>query len=1099
MFPSVVSQPVQGSSDDPVRDDGQNWLLNRSYNKPNVPVVTIDDEFCGEEEQIVKISSSPEDKQPTLELDDGTRRRDKSRKSSKKKSRSRKRDRTTRDRSRSGSRKKYSRDELRQTKHKKSRYKSTKRSPSRDTSYDSQDQTTHQASKSVFIGETGLKPDKAFRIDRTSDRNNLAFESVYYLLVPKYNKKKCLKSRRVQELLASKSSKTNYRYFTAKRFADDCVENLKPSVDPKKSLEDYVPVKSSVSKSKTYTDLSNPKTDLFGSLSTIHDVATSLYVKGKGVPNVEQNCGSSDDNNQSQSASFDDSELTDKTKYFNKHLRDNPHDIDAWLKLIKYQEDCFVWEPAKCANKSKEIILNEKKLSIIEKAIDQNPKCLQLKLERLNILRHILSADEIDKEWKKLTFVYPNNPSVWQNYFTFLQSHVSYFTVSRMVKAFQKCLDVFENMIEGSFQSHKPPPNLELETLNIVLQYTSFLKHCGFIERSIAIWQALVEFNLFAPETLSESSLADCLTLFEPFWDSGCPRFGEKGSIGWKNVIENYNFSQDTLSLPSIDTLEDQIVASNKQRAEIWLNLEKIREENYWLPIKGSHVESVDDTERMVTFQAIRPSLFRFKQPKNKFQILIHFLKFLGALENERESSPFFSLETSSILGSLPTLVSLPTNSNYVDFYIFSDDIFSRSIEYLEKFDAERSRSLIENHFIFLVSSCGKYLPYKTVKSRLKEYLKLDENRNDLKIWTLLAELERHKGKEKEARAIYETAIAMFMGRMDPKYLLKFVMKYAEMILHLTPIQSVCFKGYDMETQGLDGIVLKSIFDTVLGRKIGSTDLNSNISKVLRILTTLSESQIIEQESRSAIEKSLILVIFLTGDPEKSFQTCEELLDSLQETAVLEEFWTFYISLHILHVNRSGQSISHLRQTVQKALDSFPSNRAFLSLFIEIGSKVAMPIMLQRSFTRLIKRTESCQLNLWIFYLYSEIKRLKVCQGDQVNSQCSDGLVRKVISTFEKCLSFPRNRDYPVLWRMYAQFLSDYNLKDKCESIIYRALQSCPWAKQIYMDTLLHLPHLLEKIISIMGEKEIRLRTIIEEIDLLQQPLQTIEPEKQDV
>lgn len=116
-----------------------------------------------------------------------------------------------------------------------------------------------------------------------------------------------------------------------------------------------------------------------------------------------------------------------------------------------------------------------------------------------------------------------------------------------------------------------------------------------------------------------------------------------------------------------------------------------------------------------------------------------------------------------------------------------------------------------------------------------------------------------------------------------------------------------------------------------------------------------------------------------------------------------------------------------------------------------------------------------------------------------MNSQCSDGLIRKVISIFEKCLSFPHNRDYPILWRMYAQFLFDYNHKDKCESIVYRALQHCPWAKQIYMDALHHSPHLLENIISIIGEKEIRLRTILEEIDLLQQPSKTIQSEEQSV
>lgn len=65
------------------------------------------------------------------------------------------------------------------------------------------------------------------------------------------------------------------------------------------------------------------------------------------------------------------------------------------------------------------------------------------------------------QEWKQLTFNHPNNPDVWWHYLLFLQSNLSSFSVSTVVKAHGKCLSTFESIRNGTLKSHGQLPYAE--------------------------------------------------------------------------------------------------------------------------------------------------------------------------------------------------------------------------------------------------------------------------------------------------------------------------------------------------------------------------------------------------------------------------------------------------------------------------------------------------------------------------------------------------------------------------------------------------------------------------------------------------------------
>ena len=60
-----------------------------------------------------------------------------------------------------------------------------------------------------------------------------------------------------------------------------------------------------------------------------------------------------------------------------------------------------------------------------------------------------------------------------------------------------------------------------------------------------------------------------------------------------------------------------------------------------------------------------------------------------------------------------------------------------------------------------------------------------------------------------------------------------------------------------------------------------------------------------------------------------------------------------------------------------------------------------------------------------------------------------------------------------------------YGFTEKMESIIYSALQSCPYAKCLYEDAIRYVPDKTEKFLTIAEDKEVRIHTPLEELDIL--------------
>lgn len=131
-------------------------------------------------------------------------------------------------------------------------------------------------------------------------------------------------------------------------------------------------------------------------------------------------------------------------------------------------------------------------------------------------------------------------------------------------------------------------------------------------------------------------------------------------------------------------------------------------------------------------------------------------------------------------------------------------------------------------------------------------------------------------------------------------------------------------------------------------------------------------------------------------------------------------------------------------------------------------------------------------LEPWLFAIEAEKLRKRLVEsvqrvgGREVHATIPEtGLTHRIRALFENAIRSDQGGQCPLLWRMYLKFLVSLGNKERSKGVFYKALQSCPWAKVLYMDAVEYFPEELQEILDVMTEKELRVRLPLEELELL--------------
>ncbi|KAM9290604.1 nuclear exosome regulator NRDE2 [Morus bassanus] len=694
------------------------------------------------------------------------------------------------------------------------------------------------SSRFVWLDDIQAFTAETFRIDKKADPANWAYKSLYRGDIARYKRRgeSCLGIDAKKQCItwdSSASKRKQLQRRPERYFTKNNVKMLNT---------DGIPVcnKSSPSNPTAFIPVFQMETDDPSDTTEvnplgIYDPSTTVWLQGKGCKSADHEPVNTQQTIQEPGININ-SVLMTKVEEHNKKVRENPRDISAWMEFVSFQDE-LMRGPSPYASqgeqevrrKSLKLIL-EKKLAILERAIESNPSNVDLKLARLKLCTEFWEPPALIKEWQKLIFLHPNNPELWKKYLLFCQSQFTTFSVSKINSLYGKCLTTLAAVQDGSMVSHPLLPGTEEAMLAIFIQQCHFLRQAGHSEKAVSLFQALIDFTFFKPDSVKDLPTRGQVEFFEPFWDSGEPRIGEKGARGWKAWMHQQEKGGWIALKPDDDDDEEEIDEDQEIKDKtlpkwhIWLDIEYSREARHWLPwrpdkTKKEIEDDCEDPERQVLFDDLGPSLIQLSNPDLQRQLLYSFLQFLGVpctsklfpsnlyiamdennifdsvLSDEKPlTSVDFPLSGFNTIGHMDTMLQ---GRHHIGHYKEGEEFIQNVFHVLFLLFSGKEKSNLSicwlQYEISKVVQCLRAKNKKKLKAQgrkskklAKNLLKAPDNRNHLSLWKLYAYLEWLLGNIDDARKVFDTALCTAgTGGLKSPQLCSLSLLYAQLEVEL--------------------------------------------------------------------------------------------------------------------------------------------------------------------------------------------------------------------------------------------------------------------------------------------------------------------------
>jgi len=505
------------------------------------------------------------------------------------------------------------------------------------------------------------------------------------------------------------------------------------------------------------------------------------------------------------------------TTDLNSKTRSDPLNVQAWCILADFQK----YLPRMKKNQT------ERVLSIYKKALEYNSTSDRL------LIRYLRTAsdtpDQADVLWDQKLREHPNKPLLFQEYFKYRMSLPNFsVTTHRDICAYcMKVLRAARNKLVSKTKFHDGHgffydlSSIE-ETCWMVFHHLMTLeRQAGYVERSTAMLQAIIEFNWFPPPNLL--TYEERISYFEAFWEYETPRVGEPGALGWNhwqflfkqggapNTEDAQPFPPGTIAsskhvIWSKDN--DHLIPKNlptgvaNRWVRKWLSEEEKLNVYNWLPYRGNP-DDTEDLERFVMFDDIKELLFEISDETLKQKILVDTLEAIG-IEDRVVQLGLRSDQPSAVPQEF--FETIPGMEESFRPYASPDeteDLLRRQYQKADvedqadalgwlkdnlglEMDTPQSHSLVreidDQNIIFawnifqllqnnLTTLCLKGLALglecankglESARKLAKKFLKKEST--NLRLWNIYAQMELSHGRLKDARRVYKIALKQLGG-----------------------------------------------------------------------------------------------------------------------------------------------------------------------------------------------------------------------------------------------------------------------------------------------------------------------------------------------
>ncbi|KAI9087387.1 hypothetical protein K1719_030707 [Acacia pycnantha] len=932
---------------------------------------------------------------------------------------------------------------------------------------------------------------KEYFVDSHGDPDNLAFGCIYRMDIAKYKPHNPLKPsglhaqslywRNQRDSLLEKDGdvdeldarlKTSGRYWSAKHMALERHKNFKrirlvaPKVSADFTKEDFIPL---------------------SDIETSHRAVESESVSMASA--LEE--------------SWED-EVLRKTREFNKLTRERPHDENVWLAFAEFQDKVAGMQRQKGAR----LQTLEKKISILEKAVDLNPDNEELLLCLLKAYQMRDSSDILIGRWEKILLQHPRSCKLWTEFLRVVQRDFSRFKVSEIRKMFAHAIEAlfashsknFRQVHQAADPSSLDPGivQLELGLVDIFVSLCRFEWQAGYRELATALFQAEIEFSLFCPPLhLTEQSKQ---RLFEHFWNSEGERVGEEGALGWstwlereeetrQKVMKEDNSHKDEeggwtgwsepLSKVKEGIAQDDIEPNNNLISEDVQDEdenedEAIKEEDDTedlLKLLGIDVKAGDDCEVNETATWIKWSEEESSRDCDQWMPV---RRKSGKTEEDEQLSRIILYED-------------------VNEYLFSlsstEARLSLVFQFIDFFGGKISQLICSNSPSWGETSLSMEDLPDSISEKSADMLKFLQNalllcltifpRNYILEEAVLVAEELYNTKTNPSSCLVTPcrALAKSLLKSDRQDVLLCGV-YARREAYYGYIEHAR-KVFDMALLSLEGLPVERqssaplLYFWYAEAELANTNDCESSCRAMHILSCLGSGT--KYSPYKGQPSSLQLLRARQGFKEKTRTAFAMVLPERRSHSYQLEYLLNY-SIKMLQRHQSQVSLPKVWDSISQGLQIYPFSPELLKGLVEVGHLHTASNKLRWMLDDFSKKKPS--VILWLFALTFEMSR--------------GGSQHRIRRLFERALSNDVLCGSVVLWRCYI----DYEMNvardpSAARRVFFRAIHACPWSKKLWLDGFLKVnPVLTAKELSdlqeVMRDKELNLRTDIYEI-LLQE------------
>lgn len=799
----------------------------------------------------------------------------------------------------------------------------------------------------------------------------------------------------------------------------------------------------------------------------------SESVKFKSVPGAEE-----------------EENMSRQTAFYNQSLGKDPFDVEMWLQYVKYQDKVYEFEKNfKKGSIAKGLrVTSERKLAILDKALTHNPNNEQLSREKIIVAQTTYASDEVATYLKSYVEKNPGNIIYWQGYIEATQCSMAHCNAPAVIELYNKCLTKLHQLRRTSTVEKLI---LEERILSMLYQCGLFLRQSGSWEQLWTLLQLYLELNL-------------------SFEDKN--KFKVTVGINDKQIIE----------------LEEVILESQLPIHELWLRVEKIRESCHWIPYNGA--EPCEDPQRVVFIDDLTDLIHPITSTGNTFRLTVMILtllkipllpcrhntiKELGldyvpwALDTIETLYPVFfplypvDLHNKYILKGIQKLAVGPqyikTHPGQEEYLTFLTNLMRNCADSLQT-ESERNAIYIwwlrfERLLIVLNKQNRFKMPagrQKKVKSSIKEFLKKEENRNNVLFYKEYALIEYELGNFVIAYHILTNAMSMqsnsdtIVAIADHKEKSEMCALYRTLIeLYLYEKNNI--KAVEYLVTLIDGSNTSNHTDC-------SEKYKNVITELLQDQKNISPSEHFLPDYTTDLIICYGWFLFLTRNYLEAGAMIENVINTLEDDVLLrkEILMEWYVTIFYktcTEVNGVGM-YGLFHDILNRGLIMFPNN---LYLLAVTSKEYSASGCVGKPWWKLINLLSNCGHAMPALFL--------AIMANQQLAKIKDEWDEFDISNPIETLSTYKNRIQSLfskltqadmcskrcglLWRLYLQYLYSYSDPETCRKAYYLAVEECPWLKALYIDAAIYIPAELPQIQDLIIEKQLRIHVTPEELDVL--------------